>query len=54
VQADVQALIQASKLRACGNVMSVPLRISSMVLNEVISMMKSGSAKNSAEETRNA
>ena len=52
VQADDQALLQASTVRAAGSARMLPRRISSMGLREVTTMIHSGSRKNRAAETR--
>lgn len=41
-QVSPQAFTQGSKVGACGSASMLPFWISSMVLNEVVSMTKSG------------
>src|SRR5690349_21663013 len=52
VQADDQALIQASKVSVAGQATILPSRISSMGLREVTTMIQSGSRKNRAAVAR--
>ena len=54
VQAEDQALIQASKVMAAGRARMLPSRISSMGLSEVTIMIQSGSRKNRADVARKA
>ena len=54
VQAEDQALVQASKVRVTGSARMLPSRISSIGLSEVTTMIQSGSRKNRAAVIRKA
>jgi len=54
VQASLHAARQASKLMLDGSAKIWPRRISSMVLNEVVSITYSGSRKKAAAHSRKA
>ena len=53
-EAEVQAATQGSTVMATGSAKMLPRRISSMLLNEVTSMMYSGIKKNSAAVSKKA